>query len=117
MKNKIRVQDVLAYARVKYQVNAANYSETLRIHNELIEEARNKWFYRKFPSLFNPSNHGLSEYDYGWHNETGMFRFEKLIQQAEYLQKCNHEYMHWPDNSSLCEDKFYEWCSQHGRPC
>lgn len=116
MTNKVRVVDVLKYANEKYKLHEAKYKETLRIHNDLIEKARNNWFYKKFPYFFNPNDHGLSIWDTAWFSVSATNRFKELINQATYMHKCNHEYMIWSDKISLSEDNFYAWCMENNIP-
>ncbi len=121
--NQIRVVDVIAYAKERHQANLAKYEQLKSEHDCLVDQARQHWFYRLFPFMFNPRDHGygyglyatIESVDMGWYRVYAE-NFNNLLKQATYYNKCGINTMTWPTDTNLHESSFYSWCNKNNIP-
>lgn len=116
--NQIRVVDVIAYAKEREKANRAKYEQLKFEHDCLVEQARQHWFYRLFPFMFNPSDHGYGlreSIDMGWYRVYAK-NFKDLLNQATYYHKCGITTMTWPTDTDLHKGSFYNWCHENNIP-
>jgi hypothetical protein len=116
LKNQIRVQDLITYAKEKSERCDKRYKELLKENAELVQKAKNHWFYRLFPFLFSEQNHCISHWDLRWACKEISNQYASLMKQAIYAQKCNMTHMYWPDCYDLHEPSFYDWCDRNNIP-
>ncbi len=121
--NQIRVVDVIAHAKEREKAHRAKYEQLKFEHDCLVEQARQHWFYRLFPFMFNPRDHG---YGYGLRatiegmdmrfSELAAREYKSLFNQATYYHNCGINTMTWPTDTSLYESGFYNWCHENNIP-
>lgn len=106
---KIRTEDALKYAKIQKEFYEKEWKETQRIHQELLEESKKKFFVK----IGWMSPEGLDEWDWGWYNQGKVKAWSSIRNKIIYHQKIGNEFIDSPFKDM---NKFYNWAAENNIP-